>query len=347
MSDSVQDPNRPPTAPARESVLDRVWEIPLNTEIELPLAEIVAGNNDRTVFDDDGLKELAESIRVNGLAQPITVRWISDRDRYEIVAGERRYRAHVLLNAPTIRAIVRDLTDAEAIAIMLAENTGRKDLDPVDEARAYRARMTQFDWDAKTVAEKAGVSVQRVNNRLKLLALRDDLLHLVRTGNLQMGYAQILAESELDNNRQLIALRRLQQCPAPTPQWFRKECSELLEQAAQNDMFDNVLFAAATFDAKQTKQAFEQQLPPDPRKDKAPQSGKTYKAVIQNQIKFWLDAAEKWDRYGKSGPRDRCHAAAQALQQIVAWMPDHGGKMKKIQHNDLDLYVYAEKSKQV
>lgn len=329
------------TLDARQA-LDRPWLVPLNTEIELELTEIVAGDNDRTVFDDDGLTELAESIRVNGLAQPITVRWIDERQKYEIVAGERRYRAHCLLKTATIRAIVRDLTDAEAAAIMLAENTGRRDLDPVDEAKAYAARMTRFGWDAKTVAEKAGVSAQRVNNRLKLLALRDDLLHLVRSGNLQIGYAQVLADAGLDRNRQLIAIKRLQACPSPTPQWFRKECSELLEAAAQDDMFAGDLFAPAVFDAKQTKQAFEQKLPPDPRKDKAPLSGKTYAAMVQTQIDYWFKAADQWDRYGKSAPRDRCIAAAKALQDIVQFMPQHGGKARKASRNNQTFYVYAE-----
>jgi ParB/RepB/Spo0J family partition protein len=288
------------------------------------------------------LQELADSIKANGLAQPITVRWVEDRQKYEIVAGERRFRAHKLLGVATVRAIVRDLTDSEASAIMLAENTGRKDLDPVDEARAYKARMTAYGWDDKTVAEKAGVSVQRVRNRLALLQLRDDLLHLVRTGNLQMGYAQIIAEANLDKNRQLIALKRLQTCPAPTPQWFRKECGELVNQQAQGDLFDSVLFAGVVFDAKQTKQEFVQTLPADPRKDKAPTDGKTYKKVVENQIQVWFKAADQWDRFGKSAPRDRCLAAARALQAIVSWMPAHGGTHKRVDYKGQTLHVYSE-----
>ena len=326
---------------AEKDILTRSWDVPLNTEIELPVTEIVAGSNDRTVFDSNGLQELADSIAANGLAQPITVRWLEARGRYEIVAGERRFRAHLLLGRETVRAIVRDLTDAEAAAIMLAENTGRKDLDPVDEARAYKARMTMFGWDVKTIAEKAGVSPQRINNRLTLLRLREDIQHLVRTGNLQIGYAQVLAESELDNNRQLIALKRLQTCPAPTPQWFRKECSELREAEAQEDMFGGALFSAAMFDAKQTKQQFEQQLPPDPRKDKAPMTGKTYRQVVQNQVDYWLKAADQWDRYGKNAQRDRCAAAAKALQDIVALMPKHGGRARETEYQGKRAVVYV------
>ena len=330
-----------------DQILAHTWSIPLNTEVELPLEDIVAGMNDRTVFDDSGLQELADSIRANGLAQPITVRWVEAREKFEIVAGERRFRAHKLLNAPTVRAIVRDLTDSEAAAIMLAENTGRKDLDPVDEARAYKARMTAFGWDEKTIAEKAGVSVQRVRNRLALLALRDDLLHLVRSGNLQIGYAQIIAESDLDTNRQLIALKRLQTCPAPTPQWFRKECGDLVSQQAQGDIFADALFGGATFAAVQTKQDFVQKLPADPRKDKAPADGTTYKKVVENQIQFWMKAADQWDRFGKSAPRDRCLAAAQALQAIVGWMPAHGGKARRVDYHGQTLHVYSDSMAEV
>lgn len=327
---------------ADRQVLGRPWDIPYNTVVELPLTEIVAGNNDRTVFDDAGLAELAASIDENGLAQPVTVRWNEERERYELVAGERRFRAHLLLGKATIRALVADLTDREASDIMLAENTGRADLDPIDEANAYQARMTRYAYDEKTVAEKAGVSVQRVHNRVKLLKLRADVQHLVRSGNLQLGYAQIMADAGLDRNRQLIALKRLNACPAPTPQWFRKECSDLLEQAAQDDMFAGDLFSAATFAAVQTKQAFEQQLPPDPRKDKAPLSGRSHRAMVQGQIDYWFKAADQWDHYGKTAPRDRCIAAAKALQDILQFMPTHSGKARKASRNGQTYYVYAD-----
>src|SRR5690606_19025112 len=189
---------------------------------EIPLDQIAPSfGNDRTVFDDAALQALADSIRENGLAQPITVRSI--KGGFQLIAGERRFRAHKLLGLPTIRAIVVVLDDQQAAAVMLAENTGRRDLDPIDEGKAYQRRMNDFGWDIKTVAARAGVSVQVVNNRLKLLTLRDDLQHLVRSGNLQIGYAQVIAEAELDNNRQLIAVRRLQNCPSPWPGWLRSE----------------------------------------------------------------------------------------------------------------------------
>lgn len=312
----------------------------VGTVVDLPIAEIVAGDNDRTQFDADGLQELADSIKANGLAQPITVRWVGERETFVIVAGERRFRAHKLIGAPTVRALIADMTDAEASAVMLAENTGRRDLDPVDEARAYRARMDRYQWDAKTVAEKAGVSVQRVHNRLTLLSLRDDLLHLVRSGNLSIGYAQVIAESELDKNRQLIAVRKYQECPSPSLPWFRKVCGELSAQQAQGDMFGDALFAAASFDATQTVQKVEWTAPADPRKDKAPVVGASHRELIENQVAFWLAAADKWDRYGKSAQRDRCLSAAKALQDVLAFMPK--GRAKRLTVGNVPYVAYAQ-----
>lgn len=327
----------------KHDVLSRVWTTPPESaahvhEIPLHLIDPSFGN-DRTIFDEQALRDLADSIRVNGLAQPVTVRPL-ESGRYQLIAGERRFRAHKLLEVETIKAIVRPMTDDEASAIMLVENTGRKDLDPIDEARAYQRRIGG-GWDKKTLAEKAGVTQQHITNRLKLLDLRPDIQHLVRTGNMQIGYALILAESELDNNRQLIALKRLNQCPAPTPQWFRKECAELSTQQAQTDMFDNVLlFAAADFSAKVTKTEAAANLPPDPRKDKAPIAGATYQDVVKNQIAFWLEAADKWDRYGKAQQRDRCAAAAASLQSVLSIMPPHGGKARKAKQGNKTFYVY-------
>lgn len=199
--------------------------------------------------------------------------------------------------------------------------------------------MQQFAWDARTIAAKAGVSVQRVNNRLALLNLRDDLQHLVRTGNLSIGYAQVIAESELDKNRQLIALRRYQESPSPTIAWFRKVCGELSAAQAQGDLFGNDLFAAASFDAVQTVQKVEWKAPADPKTDKAPAVGASHRELIENQIQFWLTNGDKWDRYGKSLPRDRCLSAAKALQDVLQWMPK--GRAKRVSIGSEKYVVYA------
>lgn len=230
--------------PIEEAVLaariERVTALGEGDRIQMLAAdEIVAGNNDRTVFDPAGLADLAQSIGANGLQQPIVVRLYGgvSGKAYQIVAGERRFRAcATILKWTEVPCIVRALTDEEASAIMLAENTGRRDLDPVDEAFAYHRRMQEFGWDYKQVADKAGVSPGRVQARLKLVSVRADILHMVRSGNLPVGHAECLAE--LDHNRQMIALRPLQSGKRLNQREFRKLVDQLLAAQAQESLFD-------------------------------------------------------------------------------------------------------------
>src|SRR5690606_4424190 len=142
---------------------------------QIPVAQIVPGSNDRKVFDEVKLQELASSIQEHGLAQHITVRPIAGSQEFEIVAGERPFRAiSQILQWETAPCLVRELSDEEASAIMLVENTSRVDLDPIAEANAYQVRVEKFGWDAKRIAEVAGVSSDRVRARLTLLKLAED-----------------------------------------------------------------------------------------------------------------------------------------------------------------------------
>lgn len=171
----------------------------------IPVSQITPGNNDRTEFDPAALRDLATSIQEHGLAQPITIRPIG-KNQYQIVAGERRFRAiSQVLKWEAVPALVRELTDEEASAIMLVENTSRVDLDPIAEAEAYANRINQFDWSIQRIAEVAGVSQQRVKDRLQLLGLADDIRHFVKRGQFPLGHAQLI--SGLDSNRQRIAVR--------------------------------------------------------------------------------------------------------------------------------------------
>lgn len=181
----------------------------------LPLESITAGANDRKRFDPAELRELAENIAANGLAQPVTVRPVGDA--WEIVAGERRYRAHQLLasegrfplggQAGCVECNVRAYSDSEASAIMLAENVARADLRPLEEAEGYASRMAAFGLEAADVARWAGVSTFRVSERLKLLRLVPEARKLVESseaGALPVGHAARMAD--LDANRQALAL---------------------------------------------------------------------------------------------------------------------------------------------
>lgn len=201
----------------------------------IPAARTVAGNNDRKNFDPDALAELAASIKAHGLAQPITVRPYADG--YQIVAGERRFRAMTeVLGWDQVPALVRDLSDEQASAIMLAENTGRADLDPIEEANAYNSRMQTFGWTPAHTAEVAGVSEDLVKRRVLLLGLHPDVQGLVAKKHLPVGHAEAMVK--LDHYRQLIALRIYREAKAMPLNTFCKVVSDLYGEQAQDGLFD-------------------------------------------------------------------------------------------------------------
>ena len=208
-----------------------------NTVEMLPATAIVPGANDRTVFNPEKLAELASSIQQNGLAQPITVRPIGDGTRYQIVAGERRYRAMTqILRKAVVPCLVRRMSDEIASAVMLSENMSRQDLTPIEEAHAYQTRMDQFAWSETEIAETAGVSAGLVRKRLQLLRLIPDAQHLVATGNLSLGHAESM--TRLDANRQISSLRILQASTNPlTVGAFQSICQQLYDEQCQDGLF--------------------------------------------------------------------------------------------------------------
>lgn len=280
-------------------------------------SQIVPGNNDRTTFDPTALAELAASIAANGLIQPITVRAIEGTEMHQIVAGERRFRAMTtILRWDTIPAIVADLTDEEAAAVMLSENVSRQDIDAIDEANAYASRIRLYGWTVARCAEAAGVSEIRVQFRIKLLALRPDVQGLVKTGSLQLGYAQVLASAGLDNTRQMMALATLRDHANPTPAWFRRLCSDLLGQQAQETMLDVAPIFGGALEAPATRTALVE--PPHPSTSTPPATGSTPRDLLAGQAAFWSDAAGQWERLGRPFKRQECQAAAQALQTALS-----------------------------
>jgi ParB/RepB/Spo0J family partition protein len=282
----------------------------------LPINEIVPGPNDRTTFDPIKLQELAESIKEHGLIQPITVRQL-DCGTYQIVAGERRYRAYKLSGQETIPAIIQDLTDEEASAIMLSENVSRSDLDPIDEAIAYATRINAFGWTIENCAERAGVSSIRVRFRIKLLKLRSDIQDLVRSGNLEIGYAQIISDCTLDANFQMLAIRSLRDNPSPTTGWFRRICNDLRGKQAQAVMFSDPLFSGCPVVVQDPRPSKE---PPHPSTHTPPANGNNAKEIVQSQIGFWESAADSWNEIGKPFKKQECQAAAKALQLAIQYV---------------------------
>ncbi|MBI1340594.1 ParB/RepB/Spo0J family partition protein [bacterium] len=147
----------------------------------------------RRTFDQAELAELADSIRAKGVIQAILVRPDPQREgRYEIIAGERRWRAARLAGLTEIPAIVRDMDDLESLEVAIVENVQRADLNAVEEAEAYRALMSRFGRTQENVAAQVGKSREHVANTLRLLNLPDDVREHVRLGRLSAGHARAL-----------------------------------------------------------------------------------------------------------------------------------------------------------
>jgi ParB family chromosome partitioning protein len=152
---------------------------------------------------DDDAAGLAESVRAQGLLQPVVVRPRGE-GRYELIAGERRWRAAQEAGLATVPALVRDADDRETLVLGLVENVARKDLSPVEEARAYAVLIDEFELSLGEVAERVGRSKPSVSNRTRLLELPDDILALVDAGELSEGHARaVLAVHDSVQRRRL------------------------------------------------------------------------------------------------------------------------------------------------
>ena len=150
-------------------------------------------NQPRVHFDEDALKELADSIRVIGVLQPILVRPTPDKAKaFEIIAGERRWRASKIANLKLIPAIVRETDDLLSVEQALVENLHRQDLTPLEEAAAYKQLLDDFSMTHEQVAEKVGKSRSVITNSLRLLALPPSILQLLADGRLSGGHARAL-----------------------------------------------------------------------------------------------------------------------------------------------------------
>jgi ParB family chromosome partitioning protein len=148
-------------------------------------------NQPRKYFDSELLEQLADSISQHGLIQPIVVRPVSG-GFYQIVAGERRWRASKLANLTEIPAIVMQADELKAAEIAIIENVQREDLNPYEEAQAYRALMEEFDLTQEEVSSKVGKSRSAVANAMRLLDLPDEVLEMLKTGDISAGHARAL-----------------------------------------------------------------------------------------------------------------------------------------------------------
>jgi len=163
------------------------------TLCSLPVERIVRGRyQPRQDLREDTLHELAESIRAQGVVQPIVVRPLDEEDRYELIAGERRWRAAQLAGLREVPAVVREVPDRAAIAMALIENIQREDLNPLEEATALQRLIAEFELTHQQAAEAVGRSRAAVSNLLRLLELGEEVRQLVRDRKLDMGHARAL-----------------------------------------------------------------------------------------------------------------------------------------------------------
>ncbi|MQX52195.1 ParB/RepB/Spo0J family partition protein [Alcanivorax sediminis] len=158
----------------------------------------------RRDMSPDALEELAESIRAQGVMQPIVVRPLGEK-RYEIIAGERRWRAAKMAELDTIPAVIREVPDEAAIAMALIENIQRENLNPMEEAIALGRLKEEFGLTHQQVADAVGKSRAMVTNLLRLMGLESDVKKLLEHGDLEMGHARALLA--LEGNKQIEAAR--------------------------------------------------------------------------------------------------------------------------------------------
>lgn len=177
----------------------------------LPLQRVEPNpNQPRQDFDPEALESLAESIRVHGVVQPLTVRETAG-GYYQIIAGERRWRASRMAGLLEVPAVIIEADDAKAMELALIENLQRQDLNPVEESLGYQSLIQDFGLTQDQAAQRVGKSRPAVANALRLLALTPDVLELVRSGQLSAGHARAiltLKDEKLQNEaaKKILAL---------------------------------------------------------------------------------------------------------------------------------------------
>jgi ParB family chromosome partitioning protein len=173
--------------------------------LQIPLGSIRANaRQPRRHIDADGIGGLADSVRAQGVMQPVVVR-PAEGGGYELIAGERRWRAARAAGLATIPALVRESDDRESLVLALVENVAREDLSPVEEARASAVLMDEFALSLGEVAERVGRSKPTVSNRVRLLELPDDVLGLVERGLLTEGHARAILSVPGNDGRRALA----------------------------------------------------------------------------------------------------------------------------------------------
>jgi ParB family chromosome partitioning protein len=179
-----------------ENVVEK--EVILQTQIhDIPINKVKQNaSQPRKYFDEASLQELAESIKRTGIISPIIVKKIKSTDEYEIVAGERRFRASQYAKMATIPAVIKDISENTAFEISIIENIQRQNLNVIEEAKSYRELLNKYDYSQSEVALIVGKSRSHITNILRLLKLPDAVLDMIISGKLTMGHAKNLVGIE-------------------------------------------------------------------------------------------------------------------------------------------------------
>ena len=170
-------------SPAAETALSKVQELPIDSLVPNP-------RQPRKAFDNKSLQDLSESMKRSGVLQPVVVR--RHGQQFQIVVGERRWRAAKMAGLTYIPAVVREATDAETLELALVENLLREDLNPMEEAEAYQRLLTEFAWTQEDLGQRVGKDRSSVANCLRLLKLPELIQADLRAGRLTMGHARAL-----------------------------------------------------------------------------------------------------------------------------------------------------------
>ena len=170
-------------SPAAETALSKVQELPIDSIVPNP-------RQPRKAFDNKSLEDLSQSLKRSGVLQPVVVR--RHGQQFQIVVGERRWRAAGMAGLSHIPAVVREATDAETLELALVENLLREDLNPMEEAEAYQRLLTEFAWTQEELGQRVGKDRSSVANCLRLLKLPELIQADLRAGRLTMGHARAL-----------------------------------------------------------------------------------------------------------------------------------------------------------
>ncbi|MFV9876061.1 MAG: ParB/RepB/Spo0J family partition protein [Rickettsiales endosymbiont of Dermacentor nuttalli] len=207
-----------------------------NIAIEMIMA---SKSQPRQVFSEAHILELAESIKNNGVIVPIIVRFSKSHNKYEIIAGERRWRAAKVVGLAKIPAIIREVEDKQALEIALIENVQRQDLTVLEEAEGYKKLIEEFNYTQEKLSEIIGKSRSHIANLLRLLTLPDNIKDMINKGELSMGHARaIMSAEDMNSTAQEVVKNKLN--VRQTESLVKKE-SKPLEKKYNSDHNEDII----------------------------------------------------------------------------------------------------------